>query len=154
MKDIQLSQTDRQILNALANNGRMPYKELAALVGLPVSTCHGRVRALEDAGVIRGYRADIAPSAAGAEIHALISITVRGSHRDSVPAVTEKLRGIPGVQTVYLIGGDRDLVMHVACATVGALRDLIAEHLGSDPTLDQTRTQIVFDHVRGTRPAG
>lgn len=154
MNEIQLSDTDRQILNALAENGRMPYKELAALVGLPVSTCHGRVRALEDAGVIRGYRAEIHPAAVGADVHALISLTVRGSHRSSVQATMEQLREVPGVQTVYLIGGDRDLVVHVACATVTALRELISQHLGSNPALDQTRTQLVFDHARGRQPAG
>lgn len=64
----RLDDTDRRILRELARDGRLSYKELAARTGVPVSTCHGRVRALEEAGVIRGYRADIDPVAAGADV--------------------------------------------------------------------------------------
>jgi len=54
MNGFRLTEVDRSILRELARDGRLPYKELAARVGLPVSTCHGRVRALEEAGAIRG----------------------------------------------------------------------------------------------------
>lgn len=154
MNNFRLSESDRRIVRELSRDGRLPYKELAARTGLPVSTCHGRVRALEDAGVIRGYRADIDPVAAGADVQALISVTAKGTHRDQVPELTQRFRLVPGVQSVFLLGGDRDLVVHVACESVGALRELIQVHLGSDPALDQTRTQIVFEHSRGVDPLG
>lgn len=152
MNQIQLSETDRLILRELTQDGRLPYKELSARTGLPISTCHGRVRALERAGIIRGYRADVDPVAAGADVQALISFTVRGSHRNLVPEVTAALADIPGAQNVYLLGGDRDIVVHVACTSVAELRSLISQHLGSNPTLDQTHTQIVFEHIRGKTP--
>ncbi|MGO3148007.1 MAG: Lrp/AsnC family transcriptional regulator [Leucobacter sp.] len=152
MNHFQLDESDRLIIRELTQDGRIPYKELAARTGLPVSTCHGRVRALEKAGIIRGYRAEIEPVAAGADVQALISLTVRGTHRNIVPDVAAELARIPGVQSVFLLGGDRDIVAHVACASVTDLRQLIQSHLGAHPALDQTHTQIVFEHIRGTRP--
>ena len=75
---------DRRILHELSRDGRLSNKELAARVGLPPSTCHGRVRLLEDAGVIRGYRAVVDPQAAGAAISALVSVAVLDHARSQV----------------------------------------------------------------------
>ncbi len=153
MNTIQLSDTDHRILQELASDGRIPYKELASRVGIPVSTCHGRVRALENAGVIRGYRAEIDPSAAGHGVEALLSITVNGRHRGEVPDIAEQLRDIPGVQRVFLIGGDRDIVVHVACESVPALRKLLSTRLGSNPAYEHTSTNLVFEQLRGHSPS-
>ncbi|MFT4231491.1 MAG: Lrp/AsnC family transcriptional regulator [Leucobacter sp.] len=153
MNDFQLTETDRRIIQELAVDGRMPYKDLASRVGLPVSTCHGRVRALEQAGVIRGYRADIDPVAAGRGVEALISVTVNGRSRNNLLDLTDQLRGLPCVQQVFLIGGDRDVILHVACASVPALRDLISTQLAPISALEQTRTSIVFERFAGTNPA-
>lgn len=152
MEPLQLSDTDRRIVAALAQYGRIPYKELAAEVGIPTSTCHGRVRALEERGVIRGYRADIDPEAIGQNVGALIMLSVHNHQRDRVPELTKELRRIPGVQQVFLIGGDKDMVVHVACESVQALRTLIADHIGSNSALAQTHTQIVFEHSPGLAP--
>lgn len=148
--EIQLTATDRRILDELARDGRLSNKELAARVGLPRSTCHGRVRALEAAGVIRGYHAEIDPVAARASVQALILVGVHDSVRDHLPLVTERMRGIPGVQRVFLIGGEQDLVLHVACESVPALRDFIRTHLGSDPDLGRTQTQLIFEQHPGS----
>ncbi|GAB6856747.1 Lrp/AsnC family transcriptional regulator [Microbacterium xylanilyticum] len=146
---IRLTPTDRRILDELARDGRLSNKELAARVGLPRSTCHGRVRALEDAGVIRGYHAELDPVAAGAGVEALILVAVKDDARDHVPSITARLRDVPGVQRVFLIGGVHDLVIHVACESVPALRDFLRAHLGSDPALGQTQTQLIFEQHPG-----
>lgn len=152
MERLQLSDIDRRIVTALSQFGRLPYKDLAAEVGIPTSTCHGRVRALEERGVIRGYRAEIAPEAVGQAVSALIMLRVHAHQRDLVPMLTKDLRSIPGVQQLFLIGGDKDLVVHVACSSVQALRSLISEHLGSNAALAQTQTQLVFEHLVGLTP--
>ncbi|MDN5795414.1 MAG: Lrp/AsnC family transcriptional regulator [Intrasporangium sp.] len=87
------------------------------------------MRLLEQRGVIRGYCAEIDPDVTGASAHALIQVRVQGNRRDQVTRLSETFRHIPGVQQVFLIGGDKDLMLHVACASVPALRDLISEHL-------------------------
>ncbi|QIM18980.1 Lrp/AsnC family transcriptional regulator [Leucobacter coleopterorum] len=107
METLQLSDVDRRIVAALAQFGRIPYKDLAVEVGIPTSTCHGRVRALEERGVIRGYRADISPEAIGQSVSALIMLRVHGHQRDQVPALSTQLQRIPGVQQVFLIGATK-----------------------------------------------
>lgn len=148
-----LSESDRGILRALAADGRLSNKELADRVGLAPSTCHGRVRALEDAGIIRGYRAVVDPVAAGAAINALISVAVLDHARSQVTELVPVLRRASGVQQVFLLGGDRDIVLHVATADVASLREFIRVHIGSHPDLGQSQTQLVFEHAVGEAPA-
>lgn len=154
MEPVQLSDLDQQIVRALSLHGRLPYKELAAEVGIPVSTCHGRVRALEQRGVIQGYRAAIAPEALGLNVSALIQLRVHSHRRAQMLPLTEKIRQIPGVQQLFLIGGERDIIVHVSCTSVQALRTLVAEAFAKNTSLAQTQTQIVFEHLPGTRPLG
>lgn len=152
MNDIQLSEIDRAILTVLANEGQLPYKELAQRVDIPVSTCHNRVRSLLERGIIRGFRVDINPEALGRQVAALILVRVLSNQRHRVPEIAETLRHVPGVQQLFLIGGERDIVVHVACESVPALRSLIAKHFGANSSLAQTETQIVFEHFLGSAP--
>ena len=144
---------DRRILHELSRDGRLSNKELAARVGLPPSTCHGRVRLLEDAGVIRGYRAVVDPQVAGAAISALVSVAVLDHARSQVTDLVPLMRALPGVQQVFLLGGDRDLVIHVAVADVPALREFIRVNIGAHPDLGQSQTHLVFEHAVGVAPA-
>lgn len=150
MNTFQLTELDHRLLAELTENCRIGYRELGERLGIPTSTCHSRVRALEAAGVIRGYHADIDPEAAGLGVHAIIQLRMHSHGRDRLLDVFHELRALPRVQHVYTIGGDRDFMLHVACASVPALRDFIAEHLGTRPELAQTQTQIVFEHAPGT----
>ena len=153
MNGVPLSETDRSIVNALARHGRLPNKELAEQVGIPPSTCHNRVRALEERGVIRGYRADIDPVAIGKGVSALILMSIHSHQRNRVTELTEEIREVAGVQQIFLIGGERDLVVHVACESVAELRQVISGHLASNPAFTQTQTQLVFECLPGFSPA-
>lgn len=154
MDTIHLDDLDRAIVKELSRNGRMSNKELAARLGTPPSTCHLRLRRLETSGVIVGYRAETDPAASGQTVEALIFIASVTHARDQVPQLLPHLATIPGVRQVYFIGGDHDFVLHVACESVPALRDLIREHIAADPRLGSTRTQIVFDRAEGSAPLG
>ncbi|MBK0421230.1 Lrp/AsnC family transcriptional regulator [Leucobacter sp. CSA2] len=152
MNTIPLSETDLNIVAALAQDSSVPYKELAARVGLAVSTCHARVRALESRGVITRYRAEFDQEAVGRGVNALVQVRVHSQDRHSIPDLARELRSVRGVQQVFLIGGDRDIMVHLACASVPALRDLVAETFGENPSFAQTQTQIVFEHLPGELP--
>lgn len=147
MTALTLTDTDRVIIEALRKDARIPNTELAALAGIAPSTCHGRVRALEQAGVITGYHAQIDPEATGLSVSALIFIRVHGHMRDRVHTLGDELRGLPGVQHVYLIGGERDVLLHVSVESVSQLRDFISAHIGVHPAIAGTQTQIVFEHL-------
>ncbi|HEX2246381.1 MAG TPA: winged helix-turn-helix transcriptional regulator, partial [Arthrobacter sp.] len=68
---------DRSILRSLQQDGRRTATALASDIGLTVAPCHRRLRELESSGVIRGYRADIEPSAVGLGFEAIVFVTLR-----------------------------------------------------------------------------
>ncbi|MGI9153706.1 MAG: Lrp/AsnC family transcriptional regulator, partial [Rubrivivax sp.] len=86
-KDIRaadLDDVDRRILALLHADARMPNSALAEAVGVAPSTCHGRVRRLQDAGVIRGFYADIDPAAIGLPLQAMISVSLQAGARGRI----------------------------------------------------------------------
>src|SRR5690606_5635097 len=78
----QLSDQDRRLIERLQADGRISNQELAEAVGMSASACWRRVRALEEAGVIRQYAALIDPQRAGLSFQAIVHVTLtRHDHR-------------------------------------------------------------------------
>lgn len=144
---VRLDETDRLILRELIDDARIPNNVLASKAGIAPSTCLGRVRALRDAGIIRGFHASVDLEALGLLVYALISVRVNSQARNKMLAIGQRLRALPNVQSVFLLAGDQDFLMHVACGTPKELRDFIAVHLASDPAIANTQTNLVFDHL-------
>ncbi|KUM34496.1 Lrp/AsnC family transcriptional regulator [Arthrobacter sp. EpRS71] len=144
---VRLDDIDRLILKELIADARIPNNVLASKAGIAPSTCLGRVRALRDAGVIRGFHASVDLEALGLLVYALISVRVNSQARNKMLAIGQRLRALPNVQSVFLLAGDQDFLLHVACETPTQLRDFIAVHLASDPAIANTQTNLVFDHL-------
>src|SRR6516225_4302273 len=82
--DVRLDEVDREILRALAADARIPNNRLAAQAGVAPSTCLMRVRRLQDAGVIRGFHAEIAPEALGRPLQAIVSVRLQAHARPRI----------------------------------------------------------------------
>jgi DNA-binding Lrp family transcriptional regulator len=146
-----LDAVDRAILHALSEDGRMPNNALAAAVGIAPSTCLGRVRALRERGVIRGFHADIDPAALGYPLQALIAVQLRAHTRKHVEDFRRAAPGLPGVLSVFHVAGRNDYLLHVAARSADALRTLVLEHLTTNPAVAHAETSLVFEHVPGAR---
>ena len=93
-----LDDVDRRILDVLATDARATNAAVAARVGIAASTCHARVRALVDRGVIRGFRADVDPAALGRGLEALIAIRLQAGARKGLEAFRDYLLTLPAVE--------------------------------------------------------
>ncbi len=144
-----LDETDRAILTALADDGRIPNNALAERVGVAPSTCLTRVRALRERGVIRGIHADLDPAALGLPLQALISVRLAVHARDAVDAFRARSVQLPGVVSVFHVAGADDYVLHVRAASADALRDFVLDHLAVDPAVQHSQTSLIFEHARG-----
>ncbi|SDK85952.1 transcriptional regulator, AsnC family [Glycomyces sambucus] len=144
-----LDGTDLAILAALTEDGRMTNAALAARAGVAESTCAYRVRALREAGVLTAVRAHLSPEALGRPLHAIIKVRLGSHSRELVHHLYDRLVALPGVLTVFHVGGDDDFLLHVAVAGPEALRDLILEHVTVHPMVRQTETQLVFEVREG-----
>jgi DNA-binding Lrp family transcriptional regulator len=143
-----LDDIDRRLLRELAADARIPNNALAERVGIAPSTCLGRVRALRDSGVIRGYHADVDPAALGRPIQAMISVRLQSHARGHIPDFMAKIATLPEVLNVYFLGGADDFHVHIAATSTDNLRDFVVVNLSGDPDVALTETNLIFDHIR------
>ena len=142
-----LDDVDRAILRELERDGRLSNKDLAARVGIAPSTCHARVRALRQSGVLRGFTAQVDPEAMGRGLQAIIAVRLQAAARARLGGFARALAERPEVQDVYLLGGSEDVLVHVAVADSQALRAFVVEHLSTRQEVAHTQTSLVFEHL-------
>lgn len=147
-----LDDIDRKILELLAADARTPNNALAAAVGIAPSTCLGRVRALRTGGAIRGFHADIDPTALGRPLQAMIAVRLQAGARSRMKAFTDRIGLLPEVMDMYFLAGADDFLLHVAAADAGGLRDFVVDQLSAHPEVALTETNLIFEHLRGAGP--
>jgi DNA-binding Lrp family transcriptional regulator len=143
-----LDDVDRAILRALATDARIPNNALADLVGVAASTCLGRVRALRERGVIRGFHADIDPSAVGRPIQAMIAVRMQSHARSHIAEFAAIVSELPEVLNVFFLAGADDFLVHVAATSTENLRDFVVVNLSGNPDVALTETNLIFEHIR------
>ena len=145
----RLDAVDRRIVDELSADARIPNNALAERVGVAPSTCLGRVRALRESGVIRGYHADVDPAALGRPVQAMIAVRLQSGARGHLSGFIDKMAVLPEVLNVFFLGGADDFLVHIAATGTESLRDFVVGNLSSDPDVALTETNLIFDHVRG-----
>jgi Lrp/AsnC family leucine-responsive transcriptional regulator len=117
-----LDDTGWRILRALQENARLSFSELGLRVGLSSPAVAERVRRLEDAGIIKGYHAEIDTSKVGYPITAIIRMQVQGERCTRFSA---SVQDIPEVLECYRLTGSDSLIMKVMVASVEHLEAII-----------------------------
>jgi DNA-binding Lrp family transcriptional regulator len=122
------------------------------MVGIAPSTCHGRLRRLQDIGVIRGFYTDVDPAAIGRPLQAMISVSLQAGARGRIRHFIREIRKLPQVIDVYFLAGADDFILHVAARDTDDLRSFVVENLNADPDVAGTQTSLIFEHLRGGAP--
>jgi DNA-binding Lrp family transcriptional regulator len=148
----ELDDADRRILRLLHGGARITNNALAEAVGIAPSTCHGRVRRLLEAGVIRGFYTDIDPVAIGLPLQAMISVTLQSNARGKIRDFIQQIRRRRHVMDVYFLAGADDFILHVAARDTEDLRSFVVENLNADADVAGTQTSLIFEHLRGAAP--
>ncbi|MFI6239714.1 Lrp/AsnC family transcriptional regulator [Micromonospora sp. NPDC050795] len=140
---------DLSLVDLLRGNARLSYAELARQVGLSAPAVHERVGKLEGSGVVRGYRADVAPESIGLGVTALIGI-VEDSGADS-DDMLESLRVLPEIESCYFMAGVESFLLKARVGTIAELEQLIVR-LNRTPGVASTRTAIALSTKWENRP--
>lgn len=144
---IEMDAIDRRILGVLQDDGRLPVAELAKRVGLSVSPCWRRLRALEDAGVVRGYTALVAPEAVGVGLNVFVYVALKLHSADAFEAEMARREQ---VLECYAMSGDEDYLLHVMVADVEALERFVRTDLIHMPGVERVRTSLALKTVKHT----
>ncbi len=143
---------DKQILAELQNDGRLTMTDLSHRVGLSLSPCHRRVRALEKAGVIAGYRAHLDAAAVGLAFHALVFVTMRSAEHDTLAAFEDAVTEVPYVVQAQRLFGEPDYLLAVVAHDLAAFQQLYDERLSTLPGVQRLTSTLVMKTVVADRP--
>lgn len=138
---------DRKILAELQADGRLSITELAERVNLSLSPCHRRLRALEQEGVITGYRANLDPSKMGFNFVALVFATLKEGDRKAVSAFEEAVEEIPQIVLAQRLFGDPDYLMQVVTRDLSSFQKLYDQKLSAMPGVQHLRSTLVMKTV-------
>ncbi|MFB6094903.1 MAG: Lrp/AsnC family transcriptional regulator [Halodesulfurarchaeum sp.] len=140
---MELDDTDRAILQELQQNARTPFSEIARRIDMSSATVHDRVKRMEEAGVIRGYHAEVEPSSLGLEIEALVGLRIE---QGSADRVLERLESVDAVQEVVLVTGEWDAIMRIVARSTEELRELMFDRIANVEGFDRSQTMVVLGH--------
>jgi len=154
---MQLDRYDRQILDLLQQDGRISNQDLAERIGLSPSPCLRRVRALEDAGLIAGYRAVLDAKKLGLTLLALIGISMDQHTPERFANFEEAVAAIPEVLECLLITGQQsDYQLKVVIRDMDAYQDLLLNRITRIAGVTGVHTSFVLRRVvdRNALPVG
>ena len=120
---------DRRILEVIQEEARISNAELAARVGLSPSPCWRRVRALEDAAVIRRYVTLVDAQAIGLPINVFATVTLEKQVERALERFERAVAERPEVMECYLMTGEFDYLLRIMVPSLGAYERFLMDHL-------------------------
>ena len=132
-----LDQIGLKILSVLQKNARMPLSRIGKKVGLSAPAVAERMRKLEEAGIIKGYHARIAPEAVGRSVSAFINLTTDPRNYKAVKTLATDMHQIT---SCHHISGDASFIIHVLVKDLPALESVVKRL----SPFGQTQTAIVL----------
>lgn len=142
MRSNRMDATDAEILEVLRRDGRRPYTEVADEVGTSEGTVRNRVQKMQDEGVIRRFTVSTSVGNVRAMIEIEVDIDV-DTHE-----VSDEIAAWKGVDFVWEISGEEDIVAVVDVANTDEVNDLVTRVRALDETVS-TRTRLILDEKLG-----
>ncbi|MAB41132.1 MAG: AsnC family transcriptional regulator [Pseudomonadales bacterium] len=145
---MQLDNLDRRILDALQRNAKLSNVQLAEEVGLSPSPCLRRVRLLEEAGVIRGYHAQLDRSKAGLGLTVFVGVKVERHHDESANAFRAAVIDLPEVISCHVVSGESDFLLQVVLPDLASYEDFLFSTLLKLPAVSDIRSNFAISTVK------
>ena len=145
---MQLDNLDRRILDALQRNAKLSNVQLAEEVGLSPSPCLRRVRLLEEAGVIRGYHAQLDRSKAGLGLTVFVGVKVERHHDASANAFRAAVIDLPEVISCHVVSGESDFLLQVVLPDLASYEDFLFSTLLKLPAVSDIRSNFAISTVK------
>ena len=145
---VRLDPLDWRILKELQADGRITNVALSQRVGLSAPPCLRRVRALEDAGLIRGYTALLDEKMLGFELTAFAMVGLRAQAEPDLRAFENRILGWPLVRECYMMSGETDYILRCVAPDLGAFQDFILKELTAAPNVASVKTSLAIRRAK------
>ena len=144
MRRIKLDRIDRRILRDLQADGRMTNVELARRAEISAPPSLRRVRALEEAGFIRGYHADIDPSLLGFGVTVFASVGLASQAEADLRAFERLAESWPEVRECHMLAGENDFLLRVVAHDWDAYQRFLTTRLTAAPNVSHVKSALAI----------
>ena len=139
-----LDSIDLKLLAELQSEGRITNVDLASRVGLTAPPCLRRVRALEEAGVIRGYHASLDPARLGFSIMVFAMVSLKSQAEADLRAFEEHIKGLPEVRECHMLNGEIDFILKIVSRDLQTFQDFLTSKLTPAPNVASVKTSLTI----------
>ena len=148
---MKLDNIDLKILNVIQSEGRIRTVELAERVGLSPTPCARRLRQMEEAGVITGYRAMVDQTKLGFPITVFVSVELERKTAEDLQNFEKAVQGFEEIVQGFIMTGSQDFMLRVVAADLLSFEQFLQEKLGRVAGIRTTRSRFA---LRSIIPAG
>jgi DNA-binding Lrp family transcriptional regulator len=135
---------DRRLLAELQDEGRVTNVELAQRVGLTAPPCLRRVRALEDAGVIKGYHAELDASKLGFAITVFALVSLKSQAEESLRQFEDHMRTLAEVRECHMLNGEIDFILKIVSRDLQSFQEFLTSKLTPAPNVASVKTSLTI----------
>jgi DNA-binding Lrp family transcriptional regulator len=139
-----LDQIDRQLLAELQDEGRVTNVELAQRVGLTAPPCLRRVRALEEAGVIKGYHAELDPLKLGYAITVFALVSLKSQAEEALRQFEDHVRTLAEVREFHMLNGEIDFILKIVSHDLQSFQEFLTSKLTPAPNVASVKTSLTI----------
>jgi|APSaa5957512535_1039671.scaffolds.fasta_scaffold151937_2 DNA-binding Lrp family transcriptional regulator len=145
-----IDKTDRRILEILQQDCSLSNAELAEQVNLSSSSCHRRVRLLEQSGLISRYVTLLSHEALGLTLTVFIEVALNKKDKATRDSFMDRIRTWPEVQECHFISGEYDNLLKIVLEDIVAYRLFVLDKLLAIPEVEKTRSAISLGQWKST----
>src|SRR5690606_22451607 len=139
-----LDSIDRRLLAELQEEGRITNVDLARRVGLTAPPCLRRVRALEEAGVIRGYHADLDAPSLGFTIMVFAMVSLKSQAEGDLRAFEQHIATLPEVRECHMLNGEIDFILKIVSRDLQSFQEFLTSKLTPVPNVASVKTSLTI----------
>lgn len=143
-----LDRIDQKILQVLSRDGRLSVADLARMIGLSKSPTQVRVRRLQEAGYILGFRAILNPALMGLEHVAFAEVRLTDTTEKALSAFNTAVATVPEIEQCHMIAGSFDYLLKVRSRDIADYRRILGEVISTLPHVGSTSTHVSMQAVK------
>lgn len=144
MRRLKLDRIDRHLLRDLQAEGRITNVELARRAGISAPPCLRRVRALEEAGYVRGYHADIEPRLLGFNVTVFAQVGLTSQAENDLQAFESLISEWPEVRECFMLAGETDFLLKVVADDWDAYQQFLTSKLTPAPNVSHVKSALAI----------
>jgi Lrp/AsnC family leucine-responsive transcriptional regulator len=148
VNNVTIDEIDRRILRRLQVDGRMSVQQLSESVGLSPTPTARRLRVMEEAGVIAGYRAIIDEASLGFHVSVFVSVRLDRQIDGALAAFEAAVRNFPEVVDCWLMTGNRDYLLRVSTSNLAEFETFLVGRLTRVPGVASIESSIPLRRVK------